>query len=85
MPREPPVTIATRGEPERRAWSPVASGEVGMGMAGSCGGWWSGGRGLAVALLLSTIGRFRAPSQGCVYPGDAIPWLRSRARVTMEG
>ncbi|QLJ05577.1 hypothetical protein HZZ00_34180 [Streptomyces sp. NEAU-sy36] len=54
-------------------------------MAGSCGGWWSGDRGLAVALLLSTIGRFRAPSQGCVYPGDAIPWLRSGPRVTMEG
>ena len=31
-----------------------------------------------------TIGRAPTPSQGCVYPGDATPWLRLGARATMK-
>lgn len=40
--------------------------------------------GVAVPAVLSMISRCSAPSQGCIYPGVVVPWLRLAGTVKME-
>ncbi|GAB2627611.1 hypothetical protein GCM10027168_69150 [Streptomyces capparidis] len=85
MPREPPVTIATRGEADGWAEAAVPSREAGIGIADSCGGMRSG-RGLAVALLRPQRSAGPSPLARAAYTqGMPPPGYGPGARATMKG